>query len=172
MNTDWLIPVLMALVVGWGAFQRAPVYDAFVRGAEKGLRTAWSVLPCLTAVMVAVEMLKVSGALDLLCRLLAAPLGFFGVPVEVAPLVVVRPFSGMAALGMLEDVLGTNGPDSLAGRVASAIMGSTETLFYTVAIYFSSVGIRNSRHTVPAATVSLIVSVVASGILVRLLLPA
>ena len=170
MNTDWLIPAIRALVVAFGLIRRAPVYDSFVRGAGKGLKTAFSVLPCLTAIMVAVEMLKASGALGLLCQLLAAPLGFLGVPAEAAPLVVVRPFSGMAALGMLEDVLRGSGPDSLAGRVASAIMGSTETLFYTVAIYFGAVGIQGTRHTIPAALVSLIVSIVASGILVRLLL--
>jgi len=167
LNSDWLIPLLIAAVVAWGMTQHTPVYDSFVRGAGKGIKTAVSVLPCLVAVMVSVEMMKASGALDLLCGLLAWPLGFLGVPKEVAPLVVVRPFSGMAALGVLDDVYRSTGADSHAARVASVIMGSTETLFYTVAIYFGSVGIKNSRHTIPVSLISLLVSIVMAGILCR-----
>jgi spore maturation protein B len=165
LNTDWIVPVLIAGVVGYGLLQRVGVYDSFVRGAGKGLKTAISVLPCLVAVMVAVEMMKASGALQLLSRFLSGPLSFLGLPAEVAPLVVVRPFSGMAALGMLDDIYRSSGPDSAAARTASVIMGSTETLFYTVAIYFGSVGIKKTRHTVPAAMVSFLVSILLSGIL-------
>jgi spore maturation protein B len=118
---------------------------------------------------VAVEMLKASGALALLCNLLGVPLGFFGLPADVAPLVVVRPFSGMAALSMLDDIYKRLGPDSASARVASVIMGCTETLFYTVAIYFGSVGIKKSRHTIAAALVSLLAGVIISGILCRFL---
>ena len=169
MSTDWLIPLIMAAVVGYGLVQRTGVYDSFLRGAAKGWHTAVSVLPAIAAVMVAVSMLKASGALELLCALLARPLAFLGLPAEVAPLVIVRPFSGMAALGMLEETYKTYGPDSEASRVASVIMGSTETLFYTVAIYFGSVGIKKGRHTIAAAMVSFLAAVVLSGVLGRLL---
>lgn len=169
MSTDWLVPVIIAGVVGYGLIVRTGVYDSFLRGAAKGWSTAVSVLPAIAAVMIAVSMLKASGALDLLCALLAKPLEYLGLPPEVAPLVIVRPFSGMAALGMLEDTYKTYGPDSPAARVASVIMGSTETLFYTVAIYFGSVGIRRGRHTVAAAMVSFLTAVVLSGILGRLI---
>jgi spore maturation protein B len=169
MSSDWIIPVLIALVVAWGAMKGTPVYDSFVRGAGKGIKTAVSVLPCLVAVMVAVQMMKASGALDLLCALLAKPLAFLGLPADVAPLVVVRPFSGMAALSILDGIYNTAGPDSAAARTASVIMGCTETLFYTVAIYYGSVGIKNSRHTIPAALASLLAGVVLSGILCRFL---
>ena len=118
---------------------------------------------------VSVEMMKASGALDLLCSLLAAPLGFLGVPREVAPLVVVRPFSGMAALGVLDDLYRSAGPDSHAARVASVIMGSTETLFYTVAVYLGSVGIKNSRHIIPVSLLCLLVSIVVAGVLCSVL---
>lgn len=169
MSTDWLVPVIISFVVGYGLLQRTGVYDSFLRGAAKGWNTAVSVLPAIAAVMIGVNMLKGSGALDLLCTWLSKPLAFFGLPAEVAPLVIVRPFSGMAALGMLEDIYKSYGPDSTAARVASVIMGSTETLFYTVAIYFGSVGIRRGRHTVAAAMVSFLAAVLLSGLLGRLL---
>ena len=169
LNTDWLVPMILAAVIGYGLIQRTGVYDAFVRGAGKGLKTAISVLPCLVAVMVAVEMMKASGTLALLCNLLARPMALFGLPGEVAPLVVVRPFSGMAALGILDDIYRTTGPDSHAARTASVIMGSTETVFYTVAIYYGSVGIKKSRHTIPAALVSLLASIVISGLLCQIM---
>lgn len=114
-------------------------------------------------------MMKASGALDLLCRLLAKPLGFFGLAPDVAPLVVVRPFSGMASLSILDDLYRRLGPDSPAARTASVIMGCTETTFYTVAIYYGSIGIKKSRHTIPAALLSLLAGVVISGILCRFL---
>jgi spore maturation protein B len=169
LSTDWLVPVIIAGVVGYGLLMRTGVYDSFLRGAAKGWNTAVSVLPAIAAVMIAVAMLKGSGALDLLCALLARPLAFLGLPAEVAPLVIVRPFSGMAALGMLEDLYKTQGPDSAAARVASVIMGSTETIFYTVAVYYGSVGIRKGRHTVAAAMVSFLAAVLLSGMLGRLL---
>jgi spore maturation protein B len=167
MSSDWVLPALIAGVLGWGLVRGTPVYDSFVRGAGRGVKTAVSVLPCLVAVMVAVEMMKASGALDLLCGLLAGPLELIGIPPEAAPLVVVRPFSGMASLSMLDDLYRRLGPDSIAARVASTIMGCTETVFYTVAVYFGSVGIKNTRHTIPAALISMLAGVVMSGMLCR-----
>lgn len=169
LSSDWVVPVIIALVLAWGLLKGTPVYDSFLRGAGRGIKTAVSVLPCLVAVMAAVQMMKVSGALDLLCGLLAKPLSFLGLQPEVAPLVVVRPFSGMASLSILSDLYKSAGPDSPAARTASVIMGCTETTFYTVAIYFGSVGIKKTRHTIPAALVSLITGVILSGILCQFL---
>lgn len=169
MNSGWIIPVIILGVLSFGLARGTPVYDSFVRGAGKGIQTALSVLPCLAAVMVAVEMMKASGALGLLCALLAKPLEWLGLMPEVAPLVVVRPFSGMASLSMLDDLYRTAGPDSPAARTASAIMGCTETTFYTVAIYYGSVGIKKSRYTIPAALLCLLVGVVLSGLLCRVM---
>jgi spore maturation protein B len=167
LSSEWVLPIIIALVVFWGMARGTPVYDSFVRGAGNGIKTAVSVLPCLAAVIVAVEMMKQSGALDLLCALLAWPLKFLGLPADVAPLVVVRPFSGMASLSILNDLFGRLGPDSPASRTASVIMGCTETIFYTVAVYYGTVGVKKSRYTIPAALVSLLAGVVVSGILTR-----
>lgn len=165
--SGWVVPSLIALVIAWGMLRGTSVYDSFLRGAERGIKTAVQVLPCLAAVLVAVQMMKVSGMLDMLCSLLARPLEFLGLQREVAPLVVVRPFSGMASLSILDEIYKSTGPDSPAARTASVIMGCTETTFYTVAIYFGSVGIRKTRHTIPAALISLLAGVVLSGILVK-----
>ena len=163
--SEWVLPILIAAVVCWGLLRGTPVYDSFVRGAGKGVQTSLSVLPALAAIMVAVEMMKASGALELLCGLLAKPLEFIGIPADAAPLVVVRPFSGMASLSILDDLYRRLGPDAPASRVASTIMGCTETIFYTVAVYFGSVGIKKTRHTIPAALISMLAAVVMSGIL-------
>lgn len=167
MSSEWIVPILIAFVLAWGLLQGTPVYDSFLRGAGRGIKTAVTVLPCLVAVMAAVQMMKASGALDLLCGLLAKPLEFLGLQQDVAPLVVVRPFSGMASLSILNDLYQRIGPDSPVARTASVIMGCTETTFYTVAIYYGSVGIKKSKHTIPAALVSLLAGVVISGILCR-----
>lgn len=167
MSSDWVVPIIIAGVLAWGLIKGTPVYDSFLRGGARGIKTAVSVLPCLVAVMAAVQMMKASGALDMLCGFLARPLAFLGLQPEVAPLVVVRPFSGMASLSILSDLYQRVGPDSAAARTASVIMGCTETTFYTVAIYYGSVGIKKSRHTVPAALVSLFTGVILSGILCR-----
>lgn len=112
--------------------------------------------------------MKASGALELLCNLLAKPLEWLGVPADAAPLVVVRPFSGMASLSILDDLYRRLGPDSLAARVASAIMGCTETIFYTVAVYLGAVGIRKSRYAIPASLLCMLAGVIMSGLLTRL----
>jgi len=110
-------------------------------------------------------MMQASGALQLLCSLLAKPLEWAGIPADAAPLVVVRPFSGLARLPILDDLYRRLGPDAPASRVASTIMGCTETVFYTVVVYFGSIGIKNTRHTIPAALISMLAGVLMSGIL-------
>ena len=150
---DWIVPALLLLAVLAGVFRRVPVYDAFLRGAREGLKTAWQVLPCLAAVLLAVGLLTACGALDALCAGLARPLAALGLPAV----------SGSAALGMLESVLQAYGPDSETGRVASAMVGSSETILYTCSVYLAAAGVKKARHALPAALLAWLAGALAAA---------
>ena len=154
---DWIVPALLLLAVLAGVFRRVPVYDAFLRGAREGLKTAWQVLPCLAAVLLAV------GALDALCAGLARPLAALGLPAGALPVMLLRPVSGSAALGMLESVLQAYGPDSETGRVASAMVGSSETILYTCSVYLAAAGVKKARHALPAALLAWLAGALAAA---------
>jgi spore maturation protein B len=148
------IPVFIVFVIVYGLITKTRVYESFVEGAKQGLATSFKVMPYVIAFVFAVGLFRAAGGFDLITKALKPVLEFLNVPGEVIPLVITRPFSGSAALGILASILKESGPDSFAGRVASTVMGSAETIFYTVALYFGSVGISKTRHTVPAALVA------------------
>lgn len=162
------IPAFIVFVVIYGLVKKTHVYESFIEGAKQGLSTSFKVMPYVIAFVFAVGLFKAAGGFDLITAALKPVLSFLNVPGEVIPLVITRPFSGSAALGILASILKESGADSFAGRVASTIMGSSETVFYTVALYFGSVGIAKTRHTVPAALIAeafcLIASVVVCNI--------
>lgn len=137
------------LVLGFG--KKVQVYDCFVEGAKDGLQSLVGIIPPLVGLMVAIHMFRASGTLELLTRLLAPLLDAIHLPAEVLPLALLRPISGSASTAIVTDIFQTLGPDSTAGTIASVMMGSTETTFYTVAVYFGAAGIKNTRHTVAAA---------------------
>ncbi len=163
-----LLPVLIAGLLAFAAAKRVNVYDAFLRGAKTGLETALGVLPALTAVMIAVAVLRASGLMEMLRALLAPFMRALGLPDELAAMFVLRPVSGSAALAELSRVLADFGPDSAEGRVASVMMGSTETIFYTLSVYFGAVGLRRTRHALPAALLSCAAGAAAAALAVRL----
>lgn len=165
----FLLPLALLALLVYGLLRRVKMYDAFVEGALEGLRTAVGILPYLLSALVAVELMKSSGAMDLLCAICTRPLGWLGVPGELTPLVVLRPFSGSAALAALQDIFITHGPDATVSRIASALMGSTETIFYTISLYFGAHGIKKSRHTIPAALLSMLAGTIAAALFTRLL---
>lgn len=160
---DWIVPALLLLAVLAGVFRRVPVYDAFLRGAREGLKTAWQVLPCLAAVLLAVGLLTACGALDALCAGLARPLAALGLPAGALPVMLLRPVSGSAALGMLESVLQAYGPDSETGRIASAMVGSSETILYTCSVYLAAAGVKSARHALPAALLAWLAGALAAA---------
>lgn len=165
----FIVPALLLALVGCGALRGVKLYDAFVEGAWEGLRTAARILPYLLGALVAVEMMKISGAMDVLSALLRTPLKWLGLDSSLSALVVLRPFSGSAALAALQDVFTQTGPDSPAARTACVLMGSTETVVYTISVYFSSQGITKSRHTLPAALISMLAGIVAASLLCRVM---
>jgi spore maturation protein B len=164
----WAIPVLLAGIPALALARRVKVYPAFVEGAKEGFETAVRIIPPLVAILVALGMLRASGAMDAATSALAPLTAVLGIPASVVPLVLVRPLSGGGALGVVGDVLRTEGPDSYAGRLASVMAGSTETTFYVLAVYMGAVGVSRYRHALPAALVADLAGFAAAVVAVRL----
>ena len=168
--STWAIPVLLAGIPAVALARRVKVYPAFVEGAKQGFETAVRIIPPLVAILVALGMLRASGAMEAATRALAPVTGWLGIPASVLPMVLVRPLSGGAALGVVGDVLRSDGPDSYAGRLVSVMAGSTETTFYVLAVYMGAAGISRYRHALPAALVADLAGFTAAVIAVRLVL--
>lgn len=164
-----IIPLLAAFVVIYGIVKKVDVYEAFVKGMMQGLPILYKVLPYMAAMMISIQLLRASSLLDLLTQFIQKPLQKIGMPPELLPLALFRPLSGSAAMALVADVFDQYGVDSLLGLTAATMMGSTETIFYTLALYFGSVGIKKTRFTLPVALTASFVSVVASVIICKFL---
>jgi Uncharacterized membrane protein len=159
----YAIPVIFLSILLLGLLKDVKVYDVFVEGARDGITTIVKIIPTLVGLMVAVGVFKASGALELLIMAFKPLALLVGIPAETIPLALMRPVSGSASLAIVNEIIQTYGPDSYIGRTASTMMGSTETIFYTLTIYFGSVGIKNIRFTLIAALLADLVSVTASA---------
>lgn len=149
--STWAIPVLMAAMLLAAARKRVAVYEEFVEGAKEGFNTAVRIIPFLVAMLMAMGMFRASGAIDLIKLWLGPALGAVGFPAELLPMALMRPLSGSGSLGIFSELVKTHGPDSLLARTAGTMMGSSDTTFYIVAVYFGSVAVRRVRHAVAAA---------------------
>lgn len=167
-----LVPIIMLAVALWGLARRVDLWSALVEGAGDGLKVMLRIVPPLIALLTAVYMLRASGALELLGQLLEPVLSAVGIPTETIGLLLVRPVSGSAALGVGAELIETYGPDSLVGRTAAVMLGSTETTFYTVAVYFGAAKVAKTRYAVPAALCGDIAGFLAASWAVRLLFKA
>lgn len=163
-----LIPLIIAGVALYAMSRRVDVYSALVQGAGEGIGTLMRIVPSLIALLAAVYMLRASGALEFVAQVLAPVLKRLGIPPETVALMLVRPVSGSAALGVGSELIETYGPDSYIGRVAAVMLGSTETTFYTIAVYFGAVGITKTRYAVPAALCADLAGFMAAAWAVRL----
>ncbi len=163
-----LVPITIASIAVYAAFRRVDVYSALVKGAGSGLETLARIVPALIGLMTAVSMLRASGALELLADVLSPAMDRLGLPSELLPLMLVRPVSGSAALGVGAELIAEYGPDSTLGRTAAVMLGSTETTFYTIAVYFGAVGISRTRYAVPAALCADLTGFLAAAWAVRL----
>jgi spore maturation protein B len=148
---DYLVPLLLTAVCAMALGRKENAYHHLLQGSREGLEILVSIIPSLVLLLTAVTMLRASGALELLSRILAPAMDFFGIPPETAPLILIRPISGSAALAVGTELMVHYGVDSQIGRTAAIMLGSTETTFYTVSVYFGAAGIRQTRYTVPAA---------------------
>ena len=170
LNMIWLlqglsrfaVPVFIIFILLYGFYRKVPVYEAFIEGAKEGLTTAIRILPYLVAMLVAIGIFRASGAMELLTQILSPVTNWLGVPSEVLPLALMRPMSGSASLGILAELLKIHGPDTFIGRVASTMMGSTETTFYTVSIYLGSVGYKDTRYILAAGLLADLTGFVSS----------
>lgn len=164
-----LVPVIIASVALYGMFHKVDVYDALVHGAKDGLVVLIRIVPALIGLLTAVYMLRASGALELAAQLLEPVLGPLGIPTETVALLLVRPVSGSAALSVGAELIATYGPDSLVGRTAAVMLGSSETTFYTIAVYFGAAGIVKTRYAVPAALCADLAAFIAAAWAVRVI---
>ena len=147
----YAIPLIILIIVGYAYFvKKVKVYEVFCEGAKEGFNTAIRIIPFLVAMLVAIGVFRASGCIDILLKVLDPVFSLIGMPGEVLPMAILRPLSGGGATGVMNNLMITYGPDSLIGRIASTMMGSTETTFYVLAVYFGAVSIRKTRHAVLA----------------------
>ncbi len=164
--------ILLAFVVGiplYAAIKKIDVFDAFIVGAKQGFETSVSIIPYLIAMMVAIGMLRASGFFELLSTLLAPLLTAIGMPAELLPLALIRPFSGSAANGVMAELIHQHGGNSFIAKTAATLMGSTETTFYVIAVYFGAVNIRRTRHAIPAGLLADLAGIIATVCICRYL---
>lgn len=167
--TAIFVPLFIAGIVIFGVFKKVAVYDTFIEGAKQGLETVIRILPYVVGFVFAINIFTASGCFDYIAAALSPILKPVGIPPEILPLALMRPFSGSASIGILTSILQKYGPDSFIGRSASTLMGSSETLFYTTALYFGSVGIKRTRYTVPASLIAEVSGLLASVTLCNLI---
>ncbi|MCL9685282.1 spore maturation protein [Legionella maioricensis] len=167
--SNWMFLIFIVGIPVYAAIKKVNVFDAFIIGAKQGFDTSVSIIPYLIAMMVAIGMLRASGFFSLMDQLLAPLMTMIGMPPQVLPLALIRPFSGSASTGVMAELIHQYGGDSLIAKTAATMMGSTETTFYVIAVYFGSVGIRRTRHAIPAGLLADLAGIVASVLICRYL---
>ncbi|MCI8372215.1 MAG: spore maturation protein [Lachnospiraceae bacterium] len=163
--SDFIVPLLVFYIVGFGILMKKNIYEDFVKGAEDGFKTVIKIMPTLIGLMVGVGVLRASGFLDLLGELIGKWIGFLHFPAELVPMTIVRMFSSSAATGLALDIFKEFGPDSSLGRLTSIMMSCTETIFYTMSVYFMTAKVKKTRWTLAGALVSTLAGIVASVLL-------
>ena len=164
---DWVLPLLFLLIAVCALWKRLPAYDLFCQGCKDGLKTAITVLPNLIAMMVGLAFLSASGLMTALSQACAPVFSLLGLPAEVAPLALLRPLSGSASLGMVQQLMETYGADSRIGLIACTLMGSSETIFYTVCIYLGSIRVKRTGYSIPCALLGALAGLIVSGLFFR-----
>ena len=165
---NYIVPVLLLGFCGAALRKKENAYDLMLAGGAEGLRLLVSLVPALVLLLTAVSMLRSSGAIEILSQWLAPLFSFFGIPPETAILVLIRPISGSAALAVGADLMASYGPNSPIGRTVAVMLGSTETTFYTISVYFGAAGIQKTRYCVPAALLADLTGFVMASLTVRL----
>ncbi len=167
--SDYIVPAILLLASLLALWKRENAYDLLLDGAADGLRLLKSIVPALILLLTAVSMLRASGAVEIISRFFTPLFRLFGIPPETALLVLIRPLSGSAALAVGAELMAQYGPDSPIGRTVAVMLGSTETTFYTISVYFGAAGIKKTRYTIPAALFADFIGFLAASWTVRLL---
>lgn len=155
----WALPFIIVLILTVGMVRKVPIYEVFTEGAKDGFKVAVNIIPYLVAIIVAISMLRASGAIEMLANSMSAILSRFNIPADVLPVIFVRPLSGSAALGLFSDIASTAGPTAYSTKLAAVMVGSSETTFYVLAVYFGSIGIKKFRY---ALWVGILADVIAA----------
>ncbi|HAE86954.1 TPA: spore maturation protein [Candidatus Marinimicrobia bacterium] len=163
------IPLIIVLIPLYGYRKGLKVYEVFTVGAKEGFDVALRIIPYLVAIFAAISIFRTSGAMQVLSWIMSPLTNLIGMPGDILPLAFMRPLSGSGALGILSELVKTHGPDSTIGRMASIMMGSTETTFYVLAVYFGSVSVTNSRHAVPAALTADLAGIISAVVLTNII---
>ncbi len=158
----WAIPVMLVTIPLVGIIRKVKVYDVFIEGAKEGFDVAVKIIPFLVGILVAIGMFRGSGAMDLLTNALKPLMSATGFPAELVPLAILRTLTGSGSLAFTTDLIKTYGPDSLIGRMAATMYGTSETTFYVLAVYFGAVSVKRTRHAVPTALIGDIVAAIAT----------
>ena len=165
---EYIVPLLLAVTAIAALRRRENAYDILTDGAREGFSMLLTIAPALIVLLGAVGMLRSSGALEALSAVLSPALEFLGIPAETVLLLLIRPLSGSAALAVGAELMAAHGPDSLIGRTAAVMLGSTETTFYTVSVYFGACGVKKTRYAIPAALIADVVGFLAASWSVRM----
>ncbi|MGO5053275.1 spore maturation protein [Lachnospiraceae bacterium LCP25S3_G4] len=165
--SDFMVPFVIFSIVTYGLLQRVNVYDEFVKGAKSGFETVIHIMPTLVGLMVAVGILRASGFLDFIANAFGLVTGYIGLPPQLVPLTIIRMFSSSAATGLVLDIFKEYGTDSRIGLIASIMMGCTETIFYTMSVYFMAAKVTKTRWTLAGSLCATIAGIVASVLLVN-----
>lgn len=162
-----IIPILLVVIVTYGMIKGRQVYEWFIEGAKEGLNVCLRIFPSILAILIAVGIFKKAGLMEMLTNLLSPVTNLIGLPKEILPLVIVKPLSGSGAIGVFTDIVKSFGPDSKIGLIASVIMGTTETIFYTVTVYYGVIKVKKVRHTIWAAVMADITAIFAAIFIVN-----
>lgn len=162
-----IIPLVIVFVIGYGIAEKKNVYDIFLRGTKNGIKIVIRLFPTLLAIFLAINMLRNSGVIDFIINILKPVLLFFNIPIEIMPLALLRPISGTASMAVATDIIKNSGVDSPIGLIAATIMGSTETVFYTIALYTSSINVKKTCFTLVAALIANFVGIVSSVLIFK-----
>ncbi|CEH32628.1 spore maturation protein [Romboutsia lituseburensis] len=157
-----LVPLIILYIIVYGRYKKIDIYDSFIKGAIDGLKSAWSIAPYIIGIFLAIGIFKTGKGIEMLEFLFKPIANLMSIPKELIGLIIVKPLSGSGALGMYTELAQRVGVDSLVEKMGSTIVGASETIFYTMAIYYGSLKIKNTRHTLPCAMICHIAGVIAS----------
>jgi spore maturation protein B len=165
-----IIPIIFLLIITYGMFKGRKVYEWFIEGAKEGLKVTLRIFPYLLAMIIAVQIFKEAKLMDLLNNLMAPAANVIGLPKDLIPLIIIKPLSGSGAIGVFTDLIKSVGADTRTGLIASVVMGSTETIFYTITVYFGAIKVKKIRHTLWAAVFADMTAIIMAIFMVNLML--
>lgn len=158
----WALPAILILILTMGLYKKVPLYETFTDGAKDGFKVAVNIIPYLVAIIVGISMFRASGIIEMISNICSPILSYFNVPAETIPVMIVRPLSGSAALGVFSDIAHNLGPDAYATKLAAVMIGSSETTFYVLAVYFGAVGISKLRYALIVGLLADAISILAA----------